>query len=72
MAQGSLNKLTTQTANDLLDLASRLENIEDGCDNWYNLSLRGRYQFEDSSGGDHVWTASTGYATLFNLLMVFI
>ena len=34
MAQGSLSKLTTQTANDLLDLASRFENIEDGCDSW--------------------------------------
>ena len=70
MAQGSLNLLTNQTAWDMLDLGSRLNNIEDGCDSWYNLSLQGRYQFEDSPGGDYVWTVSTGYATLFSLLMV--
>ena len=70
MAQGSLSKLTTQTANDLLDLGSRLNNIEDACDSWYNLSLQGRYRYEDSPGEDNVWTASTGYATLFTLLMV--
>jgi len=70
MAQGSLNLLSNQTAWDMLDLGSRLNNIEDGCDSWYNLSLQGRYQYTESPGGDYVWNASTGYATLFTLLMV--
>ena len=61
--------MTNQTAWDLFDLARRMENIEDGCDNWNNLSLYGRYQFENSPGGDNVWTTA-GYWTLFNLLIV--
>ena len=30
--------MTNQTAWDLFDLARRMENIEDGCDNWNYLS----------------------------------
>jgi hypothetical protein len=70
LAKGSLSKLSNQTAWDMLDLAHRQDNLEQGSESWFDLSIQGRYQFEESPGADNVWTAKTGYATLLDLLMV--
>ena len=56
----------------MLDLAHRQDNLEEGSDSWFDLSIQGRFQFEESPGADNVWTAKTGYATLLDLLMVMI
>ena len=56
----------------MLDLAHRQDNLEEGSDSWFDLSIQGRFQFEESPGADNVWTAKTGYATLLDLLMVII
>lgn len=61
--------MDNQTAWDLLELYRKFNNIEDGCNDWNDLSLYGRYQFKKSPGGDLVWI-NAGYSTLFNLLMV--